>query len=159
MKRALLALLAACVPVTPANLPLDDARALAALEQAWSAAGLRSLAGCLIADSRVVHTSTDDQFAGLCGAPSSEVASCGAQVTVGTAGVPEVVLRPGQASLDSTGGPVVHELIHLARACAYGDGDPGHTDARLWLAANPTPAGRAACVQGRAKAALGYAAQ
>lgn len=148
-----------CTPLTPAKLPTADEVALQVFMKVWAAKDLPSLDRCHIADARVVHTTTDDQFSALCGAPDTLIASCGAQVTVGTAGVPEVVDRPNQAATDSTGGPDVHELIHIAMACVFGDGDPDHKDPRMWLAANPTAAGRAASIQGMAKTALGYPSQ
>lgn len=162
-----LRLLAGCTPLSPANLPPDDARAVAAFAQAWSEAGLPSLAGCHVEDVRVVHTATAAQFAGLCGAlPASGHSGAYSCLSQGTQQVglaveayPVAVLDPGLAPIDTTGGPIVHELCHAASACVLGSPDPRHTDPRLWTAApGATLAQRTASVQGRARVILGYPA-
>jgi hypothetical protein len=158
--------LAACATIQPAHLSDDDRQAVEIFKTAWAASSLPALDGCFVDEARVLHTATARDFERECRYPVDRAASCISQITKQSGlrvyALPLVVLRPGQASIDSFGGgPVVHELIHWASGCVLdqpGSGlnaqDRDHKDTRLWLVASKDPAVRSASVQGRAASIL-----
>jgi hypothetical protein len=118
-----------CVPRGVTSLPDEALSAIEAGVDGWRAAGLPE---CDLGAVTVRYAAYP----------------C-ASVEAGCVEQGAIVLRDGQAILDSTGGPVLHEWLHLARHRCGGGRDPGHTDPRVWSAA-----GGATSAQGRAKALL-----
>lgn len=148
-----------CASLPRPVLEPDDRKAVGVFVEAWTGAGLPSLASCDIDKADVLHTTTPEQFALKCGVPAKYAAACIAnwkhQRGMVVKAYPLVVLRPGQSSVDNVGGgPVVHELIHWASRCTDGPLDERHQDPRYWEAASRDPAVRAVSVQGRARAIL-----
>lgn len=150
-------LLSGCAALQVPNRPADEARAISAFLAGWQAAGLPSLAGCDIENARIIHADPAT-FQARCQVPTTAAASCLSGDTVQrglyTHAVPVVVIRPGQAPIDSTGGPIVHELAHAAISCTHlGTGldpyDSSHRNPRIWSAA-----GGPLSAQGRAAAML-----
>lgn len=117
---------AGCAPLHTASLPNDALRAIEAAQDGWRDAGLPP---CDLGAVRVRYAAYP------C---ASTEAGCIEQ------GV--IVVRDELDLIDSTGGIVVHEWLHLARHRCGGGRDPGHTDPRVWSAA-----GGALSAQGRAR--------
>lgn len=158
----LMLIVAGCSAIPPANLPSDEEKAVEVFKYCWKKVGLPSLDKCHIDDTRVLHTTSDNEFIREChGIRPEKAASCLSQRVYGRFGVPVVVLRPMQPAIDSFGGgPIVHELCHSAGVCVgLGDTgldseDQGHKDTRRFLVASKDPAVRAASVQGCAQELL-----
>lgn len=158
---ALCLLLSACATIPRANLSTEDRLAVDTFKTAWQEAGRGSLRACYVDQARVLHTTDRMQFVRACGAYPENVAACISQEVVRTKSVPRVVLRPLLPSIDTTGGPVVHELIHWGASCTRmfpgtsNTQDVNHEDKRLWRAAPGSDEDTRNCsVQGRARSML-----
>lgn len=163
MKKLIFALLAlcACESFEAPDMPIEEEFAIASAIDGWVESGLDYEAGDLVEETRVKHTRTPMEFWELC-APFTvmEAAACLSAEKITrppvTWSIPVAVLRPGQAVVDTTGGPVVHEVMHAlyARFVPRERGntdahDNGHRDPRVWIAR-----GGECSAQGRARRIL-----
>lgn len=160
-KMALAALtLMACRPLTPQNLDADEQRAVSAVIQAAGEEGL-DVSKCYLEDAKVVYAKDADDFSTLCFGVTVEMAAAclfhyQEQRGLEVYALPQVNIAPGLPVFDTTGGPVVHELCHWVGGCVLNDLDHLHKNPKLFTQAGATQAERAASLQGRAKAILGY---